>query len=52
MAHLTHSDEVEKAMWNNKNLSVADECLFLFGNGDGGGGPTPDMLEKVSPLYL
>ncbi len=20
---------------------------MLFGNGDGGGGPTPDMLDKV-----
>jgi hypothetical protein len=24
-----------------------DQCLMLFGNGDGGGGPTPTMLEKV-----
>ena len=41
------SDEILKGVWNNKNLAVTDECLFLFGNGDGGGGPTPMMLEKV-----
>jgi alpha-mannosidase len=28
-------------------LAVTDECLLLYGNGDGGGGPTPRMLEKV-----
>jgi alpha-mannosidase len=31
----------------NKNLEVTEDCLLLFGNGDGGGGPTPYMLEKV-----
>lgn len=24
-----------------------DQALLLFGNGDGGGGPTPPMLEKL-----
>lgn len=28
-------------------MAVTDECLLLFGNGDGGGGPTSLMLEKV-----
>ena len=23
------------------------QALYLFGNGDGGGGPTPPMLEKL-----
>jgi alpha-mannosidase len=32
---------------NHKNLEVTDECLLLFGNGDGGGGPTSLMLEKL-----
>ena len=45
-----HSSEMLKGIWNNKNLSVADECLYLFGNGDGGGGPTPMMLEKITRL--
>jgi alpha-mannosidase len=28
------------------NLLTAD-ALYLFGNGDGGGGPNPEMLEKL-----
>ena len=43
----TSSPELEKSLWNNKNIADAPESLLLFGNGDGGGGPTPDMLEKV-----
>ncbi|ORX36276.1 glycosyl hydrolases family 38 N-terminal domain-domain-containing protein [Kockovaella imperatae] len=59
LAHMTPVDtyngqcnypEIEKAMYNNKNLSVLDECLYLFGNGDGGGGPTPDHLDKLERL--
>lgn len=42
------SPELVKGVSKNKNLGVTDECLLLFGNGDGGGGPTPKMLEKVS----
>lgn len=26
--------------------------MFLFGNGDGGGGPTPTMMEKVRPYSV
>jgi alpha-mannosidase len=26
---------------------IAAQALLLFGNGDGGGGPTPPMLEKL-----
>ncbi len=44
------SAELLKGVSNNKNLGVTDQCLFLFGNGDGGGGPTPKMLEKVPNL--
>jgi len=43
-----HSVELVDGVGNNKNLGVTDECLLLFGNGDGGGGPTPRMLSKVS----
>jgi len=46
------SGEIVKGVSANKNLEVTDQCLFLFGNGDGGGGPTPLMMEKVSPLSL
>lgn len=41
------SGELIKGITNNKNLGVTDQALLLFGNGDGGGGPTPKMLEKV-----
>jgi alpha-mannosidase len=41
------SVELVDGVGNNKNLGVTDECLLLFGNGDGGGGPTPRMLSKV-----
>lgn len=44
------SGEIVKGVSANKNLEVTDQCLFLFGNGDGGGGPTPLMMEKVSDL--
>ena len=43
---LTISGEIIKGVSANKNLEVTDQCLFLFGNGDGGGGPTPLMMEK------
>lgn len=46
----TLSDELLKGVGDNKNLSVTDECLLLFGNGDGGGGPTPRMLEKLERI--
>jgi alpha-mannosidase len=46
------SGEIVKGVSANKNLEVTDQCLFLFGNGDGGGGPTPLMMEKVSPFAL
>lgn len=45
----TYSGEIIKGIQNNKNLGVTDQCLFLFGNGDGGGGPTPAMMERVCP---
>jgi alpha-mannosidase len=40
--------EIVKGVQNNKTLEVTDQCLLLFGNGDGGGGPTAWMLEKVT----
>lgn len=45
--YVLHSIEMVEGVGNNKNLGVTDECLLLFGNGDGGGGPTPRMLGKV-----
>ncbi|WVQ85168.1 hypothetical protein IAT38_007333 [Cryptococcus sp. DSM 104549] len=44
------SGELLQGIEKNKNLEVTDECLLLFGNGDGGGGPTALMLEKLRRL--
>jgi alpha-mannosidase len=40
-------DELVKGTTKHKNLEVTDQALLLFGNGDGGGGSTSLMLEKV-----
>lgn len=37
---------------NNKTLGISDQCLLLFGNGDGGGGSTSGMLEKVCCICI
>jgi alpha-mannosidase len=47
---LTLSDEIVKGSTLHKNLAVTDEYLLLFGNGDGGGGPTGPMLDKLDRL--
>ena len=56
LTHLTPVDtygaqanisELRKGMTNHKNSDVTTDALYLFGNGDGGGGPTPNMLEKL-----
>ena len=39
--------ELMKGVRGHKNVAVTDKSLLLYGNGDGGGGPTPRMLEKV-----
>ena len=39
--------EVRRGVTGHKNLEVTNQALMLFGNGDGGGGPTPPMLEKL-----
>lgn len=44
-------DELIKGATMHKNLDVTDGALLLFGNGDGGGGPTSLMLEKVGPKF-
>jgi alpha-mannosidase len=44
--------ELMKGVRGHKNLAVTDKSLLLYGNGDGGGGPTPRMLEKVSASHI
>ncbi|WWC96371.1 hypothetical protein V866_003239 [Kwoniella sp. B9012] len=59
LAHMTPTDtynaqanfsELQQGISQNKNLESTDQCLLLFGNGDGGGGPTALMLEKLRRL--
>lgn len=43
-------DEV-KSVWDKfKNKSISDETMFTFGFGDGGGGPTYEMMENYKRL--
>lgn len=39
--------EVKKTVENNRNRGVNKDGLLLFGTGDGGGGPTVEMLERL-----
>ncbi|KAJ7020033.1 glycosyl hydrolases family 38 N-terminal domain-containing protein [Mycena alexandri] len=39
--------DVNRAISNHKNLESSDTSLLVFGNGDGGGGPLPKMLENL-----
>lgn len=39
--------DVNKGLTNHKNLESSSESLLVFGNGDGGGGPLPKMLENL-----
>jgi alpha-mannosidase len=40
-------NDIVKAVKNNHNLDVQPAGLLLFGNGDGGGGPTEVMLQNL-----
>lgn len=40
-----------KSLWQNyEQKPINDELLLLFGRGDGGGGPTKEMLESARAL--
>jgi alpha-mannosidase len=40
--------EVVYSMTNYKDLDRSKDAYLLFGFGDGGGGPTVEMLEQVN----
>ncbi len=40
-------EQVVHNVTNFKDLERANESYMLFGYGDGGGGPTPEMLERI-----
>ncbi|MGH6993771.1 MAG: alpha-mannosidase, partial [Caulobacteraceae bacterium] len=47
----TGSCEIAELRYQGANYKDADrtaEALYLFGFGDGGGGPTPEMIERLS----
>jgi len=45
---MANVEEVLYSMTNYKDLDRSKEAYLLFGYGDGGGGPTREMLEQVS----
>lgn len=42
--------EVNKSVRNNQDRNHCPRSLVPFGNGDGGGGPLPAMLERLRRL--
>ena len=45
-------EELEGSVRNFKDAGRSDRSLYLFGYGDGGGGPTPEMLEAPQQLSV
>ncbi len=43
-------EEVEASVRNYKDAGRSDRSLYLFGFGDGGGGPTEEMIEAAHAL--
>ncbi len=41
------ADELEWSVRNYKDAGRSDRSLYLFGWGDGGGGPQPEMIESA-----
>ncbi|HYM97090.1 MAG TPA: alpha-mannosidase [Candidatus Sulfotelmatobacter sp.] len=44
---LLTADELEWSARNFKDGESSDRSLYLFGYGDGGGGPTPEMIDSA-----
>lgn len=44
---LANFGDVSRSLLNHKNLDVTQSGMLLFGHGDGGGGPTDEMMEKL-----
>ena len=42
-----HFGDVRRSVTQHKSLNQDNTSLLVFGKGDGGGGPTRDMLEKL-----
>ncbi|CAO3608492.1 unnamed protein product [Mucor fragilis] len=59
LAHLTPAEtytasvtasEVYKCAKNHHDMESSNESLLVYGHGDGGGGPTPEMLERLQRM--
>lgn len=42
-----HFGDVKRSLQQHKNLDADNHSLMLYGHGDGGGGPTAEMIEKL-----
>jgi alpha-mannosidase len=40
-------EELKKSVDNNRDKAYTDASLLVYGNGDGGGGPLPAMIERL-----
>ena len=47
---MLNADEVEWSVANYKDADRSPHLLYLFGWGDGGGGPQPEMIESARAL--
>lgn len=42
--------EIFEGISNHKDKDVSPDSLLVFGHGDGGGGPTREMLDRISAM--
>ncbi|CAN6638477.1 alpha-mannosidase [Trichomonascus vanleenenianus] len=42
-----HFGDVRRSLEQHKNLDLSQTGMLLYGHGDGGGGPTAEMIEKL-----
>ncbi|KAJ2706888.1 Glycoside hydrolase, 38 vacuolar alpha mannosidase [Coemansia sp. IMI 203386] len=44
------ADQLISSVKKHKDIGYTNESLYLYGYGDGGGGPTEDMLERMNRM--